>query len=139
MIDKLFKITEELTQVLQQEHVYLNNRMLTQASQLHKEKDRLNGEYQLIVSQVKKNIGALKRLNPGALETLTQNTAALQTLLESNKKHISLVATANQRILISLANALSKKPAQVPSYSSLGAIVSQTKQRVEALAFNGCI
>lgn len=139
MIENVFKLTDELTQLLKQEQHFLNKRLLTQASQLHKEKDRLNGEYQLAVSQLKKDTTYIQSLNEGVVQELTRKTAAMQKLLESNRQQISLFAAANNRILCALVEAFSKKPPIVPSYTALGALVTKAKQRVEALTFNSCI
>lgn len=139
MIDTLFRLTDELTQLLEKEHQLLNNRKLSQASKLHKEKDRLNGEYQLAVSRFKKDVPYMQSLSQGVVQEISIKTTTMKKLLEENRQQISLLAAANNRILCALADTFSKKPPAVPSYTALGALVTKAKQRVEALAFNRCI
>ncbi len=139
LAQKLLAITDEFIQLVQLEKKLLTQRNLKEAGALHGEKDRLNGEYQLAVAQMKADQEYMRSLSDEANEVLFLKTMELKTLLAETGELLAIVSQANSRILSALAEMFSSRPNPVESYNPLGVASNKPKSRTEALTVNTCI
>lgn len=134
MIEKLLSITQEFIDLLLNEQGLLKAHKLGEASRLHEEKDRLNGEYQLAMLQFRSQIKELNDIPPGKLECLYQKTTEMRDLLKTNEYLLTIVSQANSRIISALSERLSSHSTIVEGYSRFGETIAGKIGKAEALA-----
>jgi hypothetical protein len=136
ILAKVIAITDKLIELLQLEKKYLKQRKLSEAGMLHAEKDRLNGDYHLAVSQLKRNQG---QISDESLEALKIKTIEFKTLLEDNRELLSSISQVNSRIISELVDRLAARAPAVDSYSSQGLSIKGRMPKGRALTLNTCV
>lgn len=134
MVEKLLQITQEFIDLLSREHHLLKTHKLGEASRLHPEKDRLNGEYQLATLQFRSQAKHMHDVPMHVLEFLHDKTRELKERLTENERLLVIVAEANNRIINALAERLNSRTAIVEGYSRFGGVMDGKLRRAEALA-----
>ncbi len=119
-VDGLIEVASRLIQVMTEETEILRDMRPGDIKELQEEKSRLSRVYEDKLRELRENPASLASMKPSLHRELQRVLGRFGTTVEANAAALKAAATANERLLRIIVDAVAEQRADTPGYSRHG-------------------
>lgn len=122
LLDRLIDVTIRLGDVVEAENAALKDRKAAELARRQAEKEKLTGDYERCMAQLRRNRDALKGAEPAALDRLRGATRRFQEVLEEHRRVVQSAKAVGERMLRAIVAEASQRRNPFEGYDAGAAV-----------------
>jgi hypothetical protein len=122
LLDRLIDVTTLLADVVEAENAALRERKAAELARRQDEKEKLTGDYERCMAQLRRNGDALKGAEPAALDRLRGATRRFQEILEEHRRAVQSAKAVSERMLRAIVAEASQRRNPFEGYDAGAAV-----------------
>jgi len=139
LVDRVITITENLTDVIQQENALLKERRPSETTKLQAEKAKLTASYDQELQTLRRQAQAVKKARPQAVERLRAVTDRFQETLAAHVRLVTTLKTVTENVIKSISDEVDRRNNPVQTYGHNAAIRRPAGAVTTSLSLNRTI